>query len=57
MVQELKAGQMVKIERGMITNPDEKDTGAARLILDQVELISAVRRVTSPGPGRFSPFM
>ena len=58
VVQELKAGQMVKIEREMITNPDEEGPRGGPAHFDQVELIPGSEKGYIARAGDdFSPFM
>lgn len=58
VVKELKAGQSVKIERQMITNPGEEGPRGGPANFDQVELIpSGEKGYISRAGDDFSPFM
>jgi len=58
VVKELKAGQMVKIERQMITSPGEEGPRGGPAHYDQVELIpSGEKGYISRAGDDFSPFM
>jgi hypothetical protein len=58
VVKELKAGQMVKIERAMITSPGEEGPRGGPAHYDQVELIPGREKgYISRAGDDFSPFM